>query len=756
MKEDFASILLLKNLVGMFWYFDQEGECWKRIADYLIQCLSQSVAVLADELQGYVLQLEMQNRILFRTEEDAVTIRDMDTEPLAKAWIDYWNEDWTAIESDIPQLCGIANRNKDFMGPVQGYLNMVQWGIKIAKWREKEYGGEGTGEEEHDSSDHEDAIGRFRYSRIQLEQPRASFWHQRNLVMESLFFDTCGSYKNNSGYDRCRALRLIALQTLEALQYWDLIGYLDAIHNETRLHYLLGTCTDQHGEYSGAPEYITLCLVSYIRGIDEKRLSGEERQTAADNLMEYAADAEKELSMLTEFITKRTVRIQWKCALCVVDVLAEYFTVTQRKRLLHWLAEYHQYYKGQNLFFDSKQYQFLEKWIQAMDAEDWEIVSELLDEIFISQHILMINTMLVDCIFRNAPWQKAIHFLQFMQKYPDNVRKSADLYSAIITLSGREDADKEYLHKVSTQLIQDLEQGKLIGEEDTAPEQLDRMLYRYRKAEQLIDVKNLYELEPVDLVEMNEKLDELETQIKKKGDLSRYDSRLMNPVSEAFCNQNWSGASEETVIQIIDRLFALMQSYRRKMSEFFFHDFCHFMYSIGKSGTEEERRHIVQFVMEEMVRARFLEEKGRDKTNPLDNFHFNIGSPNQYLIDATLLLVTCMREISQEHRPDAVSYMIHAMETDEIIIYNYGMVMFSYYFLTDKERIRLLSWGGLQSIRGRLSISGKAVKGIQRQLQNAVTALGKSVLWFGEKGFWGYVEEDADYKDFLGSINCII
>lgn len=84
------------------------------------------------------------------------------------------------------------------------------------------------------------------------------------------------------------------------------------------------------------------------------------------------------------------------------------------------------------------------------------------------------------------------------------------------------------------------------------------------------------------------------------------------------------------------------------------------------------------------------------------------------------------------------------------------MVMFSYYFLTGKERVRLLSWGGLQFIRGRLHTSDRTEKEIWRRLQNAVTTLGKSVLWFGEKGFWDYVEEDADYKDFLESINCII
>lgn len=754
MKEDFASILLLKNLIGMFWYFEQEGECWRRIANYLLQSLSWS-AVLVDELQSYISQLEMQNKILFRTEKDVVDIRERDKEPLAKAWMDYWNEDWAAIETDIPQLCVIANRNKDFIGSVQGYLNMVQWGIKIAKWRKEKYGEEGNEEVEKDNIDNEEVIGRFRYSRIQLEQPRPSFWQQRDLVIESLFFDACGSNQKNSGYDRCRALRLISLQMLEALQYWDLIGYLDAIHNETKLHYLLGTYLDENGEYKGMPEYLTICLISYIRGINEKELHEQERRMAAEYLMEFTEDAEQELSIITEFITERAVRIQWKCALCVVEVFAEFFTIAQRKQLLHWLAEYHQYYKRQNSFFDSGQYLFLKKWVKEMDFEDWEVIAGLLDEIFINQHIMMTNIELVNGIFQDAPWQKAIRYLQFMQGYPDNVRKSSDLYSAIIILSNREDADKEFLHEIVAQLIQSIEQRKN-AEEDCASEQWEKMLYRYQRVRRLIDAENLYELEPVDLDEMNDLLDELETQIRKRGNLSGYDSRFMDSVGETFCNQNWSGGREEKVLIIIDRIISLMQTYRFEMSDWFFHDFCVWLRYIGNSGTEEERRHIVQFVMEEMVHKRFLEEKKQDKNNLLNNFQFNLGSRNQYLIDVTLLLVTCMREISQEHRPDAIIYMIHAMDTDEIIIYNYGMVMFSYYYLMGGERERLLSWGGLQAIRGRLRITGKTVKEIREKLQNAVTVLGKSDVWFGEKGFREYAEEDVDYKDFIKSIKCFI
>lgn len=753
-NDDFASILLLKNLVGMFWYFDQEGESWKRVADYLMQCLAYSSETLADELQSYVSQLETQNNILFRIDEEDENSGTIVTEPLAKAWVDFWNEDWLEMDKDIPQLCRIANKNKDFMGPVQGYLNMVQWGIEIAKQRDEAYKKEENEEGGSDNFD-EGEIGCFRYSRIQLEQPRSSFWQQRRLAVETLL-NICRNYKHSTGHDRCRALRLIFLQTLEALQFWDLDGYLDSIRNNTRLQYLLGTYTDEHGVYKGVPDYITDCLISYIRGINDNELHEEERRMAAESLVEYADDANKELSVLTEFITKKTMRIQWKCALCTVDALSEHFSTDQRKQLLRWLSEYHQYYKGQGRFFDSKQYLFLKSWVADMDLEDWEIVSELLDEIFVNQHNVMSNNELVQSIFENAPWHRAIHYLHCMKKYPENARKSSDLYSAIIILSNRKDADRKCLHAIAAQLIEGIKQKIEAADGITDSKQLEEMLCRYRKVERLIDAENLNELEPVDVTEMNGVLDRLEAQIEEKGKLPGFDSEIIYLVMEAFSNQNWGGAAEESVIQIIDRLFALMKSWRLKMSGMYFNAFCRIIYSITNSGTESERGHIAGFVMEDMVYTKFIEEKRDVQSNPLDSICINLGSGRQYFMDVSLLLVTCMKEIPNGQRYDAVAFVIHAMETNEPVFCNYGMVMFSFYYLLGDERCRLLSWGGLQLIKERLCVSGRIKKEIYVHLQNAVIALSKSNNWFGEKGFWGYVEEDMDYKQFLDSIGLFV
>ncbi len=782
-QDDLATLLLLEHIVGAFWYYAQEGEYWKRVADYLIEQLSSSSKHLADKLCIYTTQLKMQSKILFHISPEFGNSQEISLQPFAKAWAAFWAEDWEAIEADIPYLCKIANENKDFAKPVQGYLNMVQWNIQVARYRilkadneERTAVGGGAAYEERIidevSAANEDGtiekdeieIGRYRYSRMQLEQPLAAFWQQRSLMIESLL-GTCQDYRNSSSNERCQLLRLICLQTLDSIHYWDLSGYIDAIHSETRLHYLLGTYTDEDGGYKGLPQELTHCLICYIRGISENKLKKDERQTVAEYLMEYSEDADNELSVITGFITEKAVRIQWKCALCVVEVLARYFSVEQRKQLLQWLVKYHQYYKEQNHFFDLGQYKFLYNWTKDMEPEDWGTITEIIDEVFKDQHTFMVNVKLADHVMQDASWECTLKYLELMQGYEDNAKKSTDLYHAILLLSEREDADKEYLHKFVNKLIHQLEEKieadvefkeniPLAETEDMeeCAEQFNKMLDRYRRLDTLIDVKSLYELEPVDLDVMNRVLDELEEKIKERGKLSGYDSRIMGFAEEAFCNQNWSGGTENGVIQVIDRIFGLMQVYRQGMSAMFFHDFCRLLHLIESSGTQEERTYINKFVLEEMVGKTFLPAHEKAEDNPLSNFAFKLGSDNQYEMDVAYLLVMGMREIPEEQQAIAIQYIIQILNTDEPVIYNYGMVMFSYYFLTGNGNTRLQAWSGMMFMQGRLTVRNKAVKEIREKIKNAVRAMEESEQWFGEKGFCGYVEADEEYKRWLSVI----
>lgn len=836
LKDDIATELLLETIVGLLWYYDQDGSVWLEVSDFLCGQLS---SILKQKLSDYVKQIKELHMIINHIDDKSmIMIRANCSDSVEKAWIDFWNGDWENQELNIPDLCRMGNHDRDYMESIQGYLNLVRWNIQHQhnmleyerrnsekrqnfaeinsnKEIQKSINGDGQKEEQEcgnlekievsisKSNDSETDmreftkreinIGKYRYNRIIMEQPLPIFWEQRKSIIDSMIAE-CRRQKHNSQNLRIRVIRLIAIHTLDALRYWDLWQYIDGIRSQTVFDFLNGTYYDKYGKYCGDKQALRDCFINYIKGLDSKGLNKDEQKMAARVLLRYEPE---ELDTIIHFITEKSIPLQWKFALNVVETFAETFSMKQRKRLIDWLIKYHEFYQKQNTYFNTTQYEFLYYWCKDMEKEDWKKLKDIIDTIFLSQSNMMTNSKLVVAVFEYAPWEWGIQYLNKMKTFPNNVRKSYDFYSAIITMSKRIDrkpalqtdqsensdqknkdnwANLEELKEIVEWLLEDINQQiNTVSEEgnkdEVSRDELICMKLHYEELEKLIGIDKLDQLEAVDLTMIEQILEQMEQEIENRKGLSGYDSTFMNPVKDAFINKNWNVEDEIREQQIIDRIFSTMEQYKESMSALFFVDFCHLFLWIENSCSNHIRSHINNIVIENMVREDFFgaqKKKERVWDGPYQLFRFDDGSNNQYEVMVTLLLVNGMIVLKSEERTEAIKYITRALRVDEPVIYNYATIMFSYFFLIESQScekkqngdvITSLAWGGLQFILGRLVADSRRVDReeadeIKKWVQKALDTMAESEKWFGTDGFLVCAKKNKEYIEWIEAMDC--
>ena len=784
-KDDIATELLLETIVGLLWYYNQDSDDWLLAADYLCNHIPQT---LNRKFAGYIEQLKKLNAIIKNVyDEDKTNGNQYHVNPMEKAWIDFWSDDWKNQELNIPNLCRIGNYDRDYMEPVQGYLNLVRWNIRHqydmleyernnrSDKNPQDFSKIRNGEEvqinirdsvqkteEREFFEREQYVGNYRYNRIILEQPLPIFWEQRKLIIDSLLGE-CRRWKYDSQEQRYRLIRLLALHTLEALRYWDLWQYIDVLRSETVFDFLNGTYVDRHGTYCGDKYALRECFINYIRGLESKGLNDDERRYAAKLLMKYAPE---ELDKIVGFITEKSIPLQGRFAINVVETFAEEFSAVQKKKLINWLIIYNEFYKKQSRYFNLNQYEFLRYWFSDMDNEDWEKIEPILDTVFVCQTNMMSNSKLAYAVFDYAPWELCMKYVKSMKSFPDNARKSYDFYSVVIAMSKRKDIDKQSglaeLKRFVSCLLDDINLKISTASEDI----LKSMKMRYEELEKLIEVDRLDELEAVDLSIIEQILLQMEQEIEKRAKLSGYDSTLMNPVKDTFINKNWNVEDKTREQQIIDRIFAVMEQYKENMSLLFFNDFCRLLISIENSCDDYIRSYINHIVIENLVRKDFFliqKQSEKEKDNhiwdgPYERIRFDDGSNNQYEIMVSLLLLYGMTVFNGEEKIEAVRYMIKVLNIDEPVIYNYAVVLFSYFFLNENEKaVSYLAWGGLQFILGRIIAENKRAdtKGydeIKSWVYKAIDTMSESEKWFKKGGFSVCAENNNEYREWLEGI----
>ena len=781
LNNDIATGLLLENVIGTLWYFDQEGNTWEKVARYLIKHTRKDISV---NICNFIKKIKIIQAIMNYSSDEARKIRKNEKSPFARAWIDFWHADIAKQEKDIPELCEIGNKNHDYMGSVQGYLNIVLWNIYYnKKYIEKDIEKDIDNKKDFSDSEINDNasivppttfdekvqmkfekwqedevdIGRYRYGRIILEQSLPIFWEQRNLMLESLLA-FCVRRKEDSSSERIQILRLVILQLLDSIRYWNLSEFIDAISHECRLNFLNGIYKDKHGKYRGNAHALVSSFIDYIKCLQTNTLSKEEQKNAANYLLKYYPEG---LDDIVDFIVNNSLQVQWKGALSIIEIFAENITIAHRRDIISWLVKYDKYYKKQKQYLDTTQYQFLRFWLKEMELEDWKKIQFIFDEIFASQGFVMTNTKLVDAVFDYAPWELAEKYLNQMIVYPNNDRKSVDIFSAIISLSQRNDTNKNVLQNVVSNLIIELNKQ---DEEYVGHGQFNRIKKRYEELNQLINVNNLYDLETVDLNMIEDSLKQLYERVKERGNLTGYDNNLIGLTLESFSNRNWSMVDIEDGKKIVNQIFEIMKLCEGKMSNYFFHDFCKLFDYIESSCNKTVKRYINEIVIDNMVNKEFTrEERSVLEDGPYNSVKFFSDSEDQYEIMVILLIANGMTELSGKQQQEIIRFVIKALRKDIAVIYNYATIIFSYLYLVEDvtNPSKYMAWGGLQFISGRVVDEKNdnyclKIGEIRSWMQKAIVALEDSINWFGTKGYIGYIEDNKDYIEWIESVDCTL
>lgn len=772
LQEDMTTELLLETIIGLLWYYDPEGTLWSEIAAHFEKKLSDT---MGNKIATYKGQLAGVSRILYHvsgiTEEDYQRVKD----PLEKAWIAFWQDDSDKKKENKVALCQKGNSDHDYMGAVQAYLNLTRWD-------------ELTQEEEEKKKDSIIESGGYRYQRIIMERPMSSFWNQRILKIKAML-NRCRQDKQNTQLERIYLIRLIALHMLDALRYWDVWQYIEAVRARAEEEFISGTYVDKYGKYCGDTQALRRCLIDNIRGLSEKAaLTKEERKIAAHFLVKHEPDG---VDDLVTFITEQSVPLQWQYVMESVEVLAAAFSKDQRKKLIHWLCQYETYYHKQGRFMSTTRYLFLKEWLPDLDVEDWTMLRPLFEVSFQFQTTYMVNAKLGQAFFKYAPWDMCEGLLKRMETYPDNVRKSMDIYGGVLEMAGRGDADdsgkemlREFVSSCDLEVAQKLEglkQAEKLQDdeendeenEEASGENLERMQRVYEETEKLIKIKKLRELEPVDIEFVEQELERFEKGVAEKGSLSGYDSTFMDPVLDTFRNKNWRVQDETGLLRLLDRLFALLEQHSGDMSMFYFTDFCHLFYFIEATCSDRGKAYINDFVIKHMIRHDFFEEQRRRKSGrhwdgPYERFRFDQGSGTQYDVCIMMFLAHGMTALQEEDWPEVIRYLIEALNTGEDVICHYAVVILSYYLLNrqeaeqrspEAEKAHYLAWGAFYIIREKMmEESRRENKGleveteIRKWVKKAIDALKESDQWFGVEGYMEKVQKNEMYRFWLQSL----
>ncbi len=722
LKNDLATSLLLENIIGMFWYYDDEKIVWKGVADYIAERLTNHELLSA--LEVYCEQLSIQTNILYRKgESDRTELDRIENFPMARAWKDFWDGNWNVIEKDIPHLCKKAVKDRDYLCSVQGFINIAG---NVA-WFE-------TGRQ--DTTPLMDwSIGRSRYNRIIMEQPLPIYWSHREQQIETLLSECIENPLESAG-SRTSLIRLISLRKMDALKFWNLGEYMETLRNEVKLYYLSATYIDKFGDYSGREDYLSRTIIGYIKGLDKKILSQEQLKKVSKLLCKYFLDG---INEVVDYIVLQSKEIEWQYVLDILDVLSPYLDKCQKKRLIDWILLYNTYYKRQNHYFNIKQYLFLRTWLEDLDESDWIKLEPIIEEIFCAESLYISNRQLAISVLKNAPWDVAMKHLQDMERFSICEMNRKYISEAVLVMSAREDATKLQLHEFIFKCL----------EEDDCE--------FYRKTDSLIDIKTLYELNAVDISKVREEIEKIKSKIQGARNLSGYNSQMLNALREQCTNQNWSAPKDEEVIGVIDDILGVMKEYKISMSALCFGDFCLILNEILRVSNKRVREYLNSQVMELFIDNYFLQKTETQKDAPFNNFHFYDGSHNLYEKRVMYLILQGMTSMQTEYIGKCIKWSIRALNLDEPILFQYAVVLFSYfYFMCSENSDSQKALMGLMYVRGRIMGNGEKVEEIKKEVNKALEILEKSENWFAVKKYLECVEDDKLYKEMFYAIKDVL
>jgi len=720
LRDDFATMQLARTVIGLFWFWDGKSEIWREISERIRRQVKKNR--LAHMLEVQQKCLELQYKILYGSGEITETeLTDADYPVLAKAWKHFFEADLESAAKDIRQMLECAEKNPDLFGSVQGYQNMtyliIEWnGIdrdsKAADYRE---------------------TGIRRYHRNAGEQERSEFWQSRKSIIEtSLAKNRMEPNNGNAAVIRARIIRLISLRKLEALQYWNLGEYLEAVRNEAGWFYDMAVYEDKYGTYQGTAEYLPETVIASIQSLDSKQITKEEMQQLTAKMYYHFPEGYEEL---VRFLASTPQKCAWSYGIQWLEYFIMDLNPGQLSRILKWLAgPYDAFIRTQKHRRNLGEYEFLWQAAYGFSEDDWNTLYPIIKRVYQNYFLYHSNKKLARKSLEYMPLPLCEEILEMIERWPSEQVKRNVVYESCIRLS------QKWGSAINARLHQFVRSCEA---EDPC-----RL---YQDLEQLIDVDNLLERQDIDMEgicrAVEEAMEQLET-----ADLSGYDSRFFQKLKEKFTNQNWRLMPEERVFDIIRAFVRLLKSHK-EMSKGYFSDICELFSEIGRMAEKNVKREIAVFFVEEYIvsatEAGAMADHPDYADGPLNNFHFDLFGGRKREQDIFSVLVNCMTEIPEQYHETCTRWAWKCLEEDSGVLYYYAVLLISYYYFTETGEVQKTALFGLLYIRGRLEARGKYFESQLKHVLLAWRNLESADQWFGEKRFVQLAEQDKDYQEIF-------
>lgn len=721
LQDDFATLQLVRTIIGMFWFWDGKSGLWYEISEQIQSRAKEKRLIEMLNLQQRC--LELQYKILFAggeiTDEELLRV---DYPILAKAWKDFFMADWEAMEKDNDQMVACGEKNQDFFSSIQGFQNMtnliIEWsginrGSKILKYRD---------------------TGVRRYHRKAGEQQRSEFWNSRESAIETALAQSRNGLNSGKAANKRRGvIRLITLRQLESLQYWNVGEYLESVRNEARWLHSMAIYENQYGVYQGVAEYLPKTVISSIQSMASDLFTKEEMQQLIAEMYHYFPDGNQEI---VRFLTTTPQKCIWSYGVSWLEYLIMDLSDEQLNQVLQWLITYDEFIKTQRHHYDMGEYQFLEQVAYRFSDEDWKILSPFIERMYQNYFWYVPNKKFVQKGFEFMPYPLCEKVLEMIERWPSEKVKRSVVYEVCIRWNQR------WGNKINTRLHQFIQ--------NCLKEDPCRM---YQELEKLIDIDNLLERKDIDTAGICQAVENTLKRL-KTVDLSGYDSQVIQELREKFTNQNWYLMPEEKVLWVVHSLLSLLIDGDKELSNYYFADICDLLSQIARMAEKKVQREIAVFFIKEYivpdVEGKFV-EIGQlvDIDGPMNAFHMNLFDGRKWEYSVFSVLANCITEIPKEYRVLCMKWTFECLEEDKGTLYYYAVLLISYYYFTEKGEIRMTALCGFYYIRGCLEAKGKYFESRLQYVFRAWENLGNTDQWFGEKGYVQMTEDDKEFQEIF-------
>ncbi|MCI9594114.1 MAG: hypothetical protein HFG51_08205 [Lachnospiraceae bacterium] len=719
LQDDFATLRLVWTVVGMFWFWDGQSGKWCEISEQIQNQVKKERLIHMLGMQRRCLKL--QDKMLVEggkiTDEELMNV---DYPILARAWKHFWEAAWEELEKDNNQMISCGEKNPDLFGSIQGLQNMTN---VIMEWS-----GIDRESQMHKYRD----TGVRRYHRNAGENQRSEFWHARESAIESsLAQSRKGLSSGKAANIRRSVIRLVALRKLEALQYWNIGEYLESVRNETCWLHSMAVYENQQGDYRGIAEYLPETVISSVQSMDSDQFTKDEmKQIITKMYYHFPEGYEKIIS----FLTSTPQRCIWSYGVQLLEYLVADLKGEQLTRLLKWLILYDDFIQTQKHHYNLGEYQFLEQVVYCFTDEDWEIVHPIITRMYQNYFWYRPNKKFAQKVFDFMPYSFCEEALEMVEKWSDEKIKRHEVYEISIILN------KRWGNKINACLHQFIRNCQ----------QKDPCRV-YQELDSLIDVDNLLRRNNIDTEGICSAV-KVMIECLKNMDLSGYDSRIIQELSERFTNQNWRLMPEEKVLWVIRSLCSVLKDKRNELSGCYFMDFCGLLREVGRMAETRIQQEITTFFINEYIISDIGETGNSwlyDIDGPLNTVHLNLLGKGSCKQGVFSVLVSCLTEIPDEYHLVCIRWTLKCLEKDNGVLYYYGMLLISYYYFRGKAETRMRALCGLCYIRGSLDAGGEYFEIRLQRVFQAWDNLKEADQWFGEKGFVQIAEEDREYQEMF-------